>query len=120
MATLPGRLDCCWTATAPRTSYPALSGSGGADVAVIGAGIVGLTAAYLLAKCWPLGCRRRGTPHRTAGDGALHRQYYQSALAHLSSFDRDARHRSGAILCRGEPERCAPDLRLGRRTWHRL
>ena len=50
MATLPGRPDCCWTATAPPTSYPPLSGSGGADVAVIGAGIVGLTAAYLLAS----------------------------------------------------------------------
>jgi glycine/D-amino acid oxidase-like deaminating enzyme/nitrite reductase/ring-hydroxylating ferredoxin subunit len=47
---LPGRQDCCWNATAPQTSYPALSGSGGADVAVIGAGIVGLTTAYLLAQ----------------------------------------------------------------------
>ena len=50
MATLPGRPDCCWTATAPPISYPPLSGSGGADVGVIGAGIVGLTAAYLLAN----------------------------------------------------------------------
>ena len=50
MATLPGRPDCCWTATAPQTSYPPLSGSGGADIAVIGAGIIGLTAAYLLAS----------------------------------------------------------------------
>jgi glycine/D-amino acid oxidase-like deaminating enzyme/nitrite reductase/ring-hydroxylating ferredoxin subunit len=49
MATPPGRPDCCWTATAPPTGYPPLSGSGGADVAVIGAGIVGLTTAYLLA-----------------------------------------------------------------------
>jgi ribulose 1,5-bisphosphate synthetase/thiazole synthase len=50
MATLPGRPDCYWTATAPATSYPALRGSGGANVAVIGAGIVGLTTAYLLAS----------------------------------------------------------------------
>jgi glycine/D-amino acid oxidase-like deaminating enzyme len=50
VATLHGRPDCCWTATAPHTGYPPLSGSGGADVAVIGAGIVGLTAAYLLAS----------------------------------------------------------------------
>jgi glycine/D-amino acid oxidase-like deaminating enzyme len=50
VATLPGRPDCCWTATAPHTNYPPLSGSGGADVGVIGAGIVGLTAAYLLAS----------------------------------------------------------------------
>jgi glycine/D-amino acid oxidase-like deaminating enzyme/nitrite reductase/ring-hydroxylating ferredoxin subunit len=47
---LPGRRDCCWSATAPPTNYPALTGSGGADVAIVGAGIVGLTAAYLLAQ----------------------------------------------------------------------
>src|SRR5439155_3592765 len=47
---LPGRPDCCWTATAPDTGYPTLTGSGGADVAVVGAGIVGLTTAYLLAQ----------------------------------------------------------------------
>jgi len=35
---------------AAQTSYPTFSGSGGADVAIIGAGIVGLTAAYLLAQ----------------------------------------------------------------------
>jgi glycine/D-amino acid oxidase-like deaminating enzyme/nitrite reductase/ring-hydroxylating ferredoxin subunit len=50
MAMLSGRPECCWTATAPHTGYPPLSGSGGADVAVVGAGIVGLTAAYLLAS----------------------------------------------------------------------
>jgi hypothetical protein len=71
-------------------------------------------------KCWPLGCGRRGTPRRTAGDRALHRQGHQSALAHLSSSDRDARNRSGATLCRGQPQRCAPDPRLGRRTRHRV
>ena len=47
---LPGKADCCWTANAPHTNYPRYEGSGGADVAVVGAGIVGLTAAYLLAK----------------------------------------------------------------------
>jgi glycine/D-amino acid oxidase-like deaminating enzyme/nitrite reductase/ring-hydroxylating ferredoxin subunit len=47
---LSGKRDCCWNATAPHTDYPTLSGSGGADVAVVGAGIVGLTAAYLLAQ----------------------------------------------------------------------
>jgi glycine/D-amino acid oxidase-like deaminating enzyme/nitrite reductase/ring-hydroxylating ferredoxin subunit len=45
-----GKRDCCWNATAPQTDYPALSGSGGADVAIVGAGIVGLTTAYLLAQ----------------------------------------------------------------------
>jgi glycine/D-amino acid oxidase-like deaminating enzyme/nitrite reductase/ring-hydroxylating ferredoxin subunit len=47
---LSGKRDCCWNATAPQTDYPTLSGSGGADVAIVGAGIVGLTAAYLLAQ----------------------------------------------------------------------
>jgi glycine/D-amino acid oxidase-like deaminating enzyme/nitrite reductase/ring-hydroxylating ferredoxin subunit len=48
--TLSGKPDCCWNATAPQTTYPRLRGSTSADVAVIGAGIVGLTTAYLLAK----------------------------------------------------------------------
>ena len=47
---LPGKPECCWVATAPKTSYRGLDGSGEADVAVIGAGIVGLTTAYLLTR----------------------------------------------------------------------
>ena len=47
---LPGKRECCWVATAPNTSYPKLDRSLQADVAIIGAGIVGLTAAYLLAQ----------------------------------------------------------------------
>src|SRR5262245_44540922 len=46
---LPGKPDCCWIATAPPTNYPTLTGAHRFDVAVIGAGIVGLTAAYRLA-----------------------------------------------------------------------
>jgi glycine/D-amino acid oxidase-like deaminating enzyme/nitrite reductase/ring-hydroxylating ferredoxin subunit len=47
---LPGKPECCWVATAPKTSYRSLNRSGEADVAVIGAGIVGLTTAYLLTQ----------------------------------------------------------------------
>jgi glycine/D-amino acid oxidase-like deaminating enzyme len=47
---LPGKPESCWTATSPETAYPKLIGSGTADVAVVGAGIVGLTTAYLLAE----------------------------------------------------------------------
>ena len=47
---LPGKAECCWVATAPKTSYRGLNRNDEADVAVIGAGIVGLTAAYLLAQ----------------------------------------------------------------------
>lgn len=45
---LPGKAGCCWTAAAPQTSYPSLTRSARAEVAVIGAGIVGLTAALKL------------------------------------------------------------------------
>jgi glycine/D-amino acid oxidase-like deaminating enzyme/nitrite reductase/ring-hydroxylating ferredoxin subunit len=48
--TLAGKRDCCWNAAAPQTHYLPLTGSIAADVAVIGAGIVGLTTAYLLAE----------------------------------------------------------------------
>lgn len=46
--TLPGKPESCWTATAPKTAYPKLAGSLTAEVVVVGAGIVGVTAAYLL------------------------------------------------------------------------
>src|SRR6266487_2431843 len=47
---LPGKAECCWTATAPATSYKKLNRSGSTQVAIVGAGIVGLSAAYLLAR----------------------------------------------------------------------
>jgi glycine/D-amino acid oxidase-like deaminating enzyme len=47
---LPGKAESCWTATAPKTSYPALPGSRTAEVVVVGAGIVGITAAHLLTE----------------------------------------------------------------------
>jgi monoamine oxidase len=47
---LPGTAESCWVATAPQTRYRRYEQSDRADVAVIGAGIVGLTAAYLLSK----------------------------------------------------------------------
>jgi glycine/D-amino acid oxidase-like deaminating enzyme/nitrite reductase/ring-hydroxylating ferredoxin subunit len=47
---LSGKPECCWTSTAADTSYPKLNRSDTSDVAVIGGGIVGLTAAYLLAR----------------------------------------------------------------------
>ena len=47
---LSGKSGCCWEATAPKTSYRSLDRNGEADVAIIGAGIVGLTTAYLLAQ----------------------------------------------------------------------
>ena len=47
---LHGRADCCWTATASEIFYPRFADSLRADVAVVGAGIVGLTVAYALVR----------------------------------------------------------------------
>jgi len=35
---LPGKADCCWTATAPESSFAKLEGSSAVDVAIVGAG----------------------------------------------------------------------------------
>ena len=45
---LPGRLESLWLATTPQTDYPALTNGLAVDVAVVGGGIVGVTAALLL------------------------------------------------------------------------
>jgi len=47
---LPGMAECCWAATASHQSYPRLKKSTHTDVAVVGAGIVGLTVAYALSR----------------------------------------------------------------------
>jgi glycine/D-amino acid oxidase-like deaminating enzyme/nitrite reductase/ring-hydroxylating ferredoxin subunit len=47
---LPGKADSCWSATTPPTSYRSLAGATRVDVAVVGAGIVGLTTAHLLVR----------------------------------------------------------------------
>jgi glycine/D-amino acid oxidase-like deaminating enzyme/nitrite reductase/ring-hydroxylating ferredoxin subunit len=50
MVRLPGKSGSCWTATARPTNYPALEGSIHAETVVVGAGIVGLTAALRLCE----------------------------------------------------------------------
>jgi glycine/D-amino acid oxidase-like deaminating enzyme/nitrite reductase/ring-hydroxylating ferredoxin subunit len=50
MTSLPGQVESCWIASAPETRYPAYTNSDRADVAIVGGGIVGLTAAHLLAN----------------------------------------------------------------------
>jgi glycine/D-amino acid oxidase-like deaminating enzyme/nitrite reductase/ring-hydroxylating ferredoxin subunit len=53
MATHPAGSDeslSLWIDTTPATHYPSLHGNVEADVAIVGAGITGITAAYLLAK----------------------------------------------------------------------
>ncbi|MEW5802883.1 MAG: FAD-dependent oxidoreductase [bacterium] len=45
---LPGKSQSLWISTTMQTGYPALEGSRAADVAILGAGMAGLTAAVLL------------------------------------------------------------------------
>jgi glycine/D-amino acid oxidase-like deaminating enzyme/nitrite reductase/ring-hydroxylating ferredoxin subunit len=44
--TLPGKHDSLWTDTTPRTDFPALGGDLRVETAVVGGGIVGVTAAH--------------------------------------------------------------------------
>ncbi|HEX6179325.1 MAG TPA: (2Fe-2S)-binding protein, partial [Thermoanaerobaculia bacterium] len=39
-----------WIETTPATNFPSLRGELSADVAIVGGGITGITAAYILAK----------------------------------------------------------------------
>jgi glycine/D-amino acid oxidase-like deaminating enzyme/nitrite reductase/ring-hydroxylating ferredoxin subunit len=50
MTELPGSPQSLWVASTPRTTYPRLDGSLQIDVAIIGAGIAGLTTALLLKR----------------------------------------------------------------------
>ena len=47
---LPGTPDACWISRAPHTNFPKLENSLHADAIIIGAGIVGLTAALRLCE----------------------------------------------------------------------
>ena len=50
MANLPGRIGSCWVADAPVTHYSALDDSLQTETVIVGAGIVGLTAALRLCE----------------------------------------------------------------------
>src|SRR5688500_3484560 len=50
MSQLPGRSGSCWVASAKPTNYPSFEGSIHAETVVVGAGIVGLTAALRLCE----------------------------------------------------------------------
>jgi glycine/D-amino acid oxidase-like deaminating enzyme/nitrite reductase/ring-hydroxylating ferredoxin subunit len=48
MTQLAGKPDCCWAYTALTANFPELTGDQDCDVVIVGAGIVGLTAAFAL------------------------------------------------------------------------
>jgi glycine/D-amino acid oxidase-like deaminating enzyme/nitrite reductase/ring-hydroxylating ferredoxin subunit len=50
VASLPGKAASLWIDTTPETSFPSLAGDVSVDVAVIGGGITGITAATLLKR----------------------------------------------------------------------
>jgi glycine/D-amino acid oxidase-like deaminating enzyme/nitrite reductase/ring-hydroxylating ferredoxin subunit len=50
VASLPGKAASLWIDTTPETSFPSLAGDASVDVAVIGGGITGITAATLLKR----------------------------------------------------------------------
>ena len=85
---MDGRLGSYWLATAPRRRYPTLPGDQATDVAIVGGGIAGLTAAWLLKQA---GRRvavieagrilERVTGGTTAKISALHALHYAPMLA---------------------------------------
>lgn len=91
--TLPDRSESYWIASTPETSYPPLEGDITVDVAVLGAGIVGVTAAYLLkqhgVRVALVDARRivtGVTGHTTAKLTSLHGTKYSEIV---SRFDRE-------------------------------
>ena len=50
MVLLPGHNESCWIASAPKTDFPSLTGLHECDAVVVGARIVGLTAALTLCE----------------------------------------------------------------------
>src|ERR671917_2072917 len=50
MGSVPGEPASLWIDTTPETSFPSLAGDVSVDVAVIGGGITGITAATLLRR----------------------------------------------------------------------
>ncbi len=50
MPALSATPDCCWSVSAPRGDFPRLTGHSECDVVVVGAGIVGLSAAMTLCE----------------------------------------------------------------------
>ncbi|MCK8519578.1 FAD-dependent oxidoreductase [Methanoculleus sp. 7T] len=84
---LPGRHESFWMETTPETSYPPLPGNVETDVAVVGGGITGITAAVLLKQAGYAVTVIEGdrickgvTGHTTAKVTSLHRLIYANLI----------------------------------------
>jgi glycine/D-amino acid oxidase-like deaminating enzyme/nitrite reductase/ring-hydroxylating ferredoxin subunit len=87
---LPGKPLSLWLATTPTTAFPALQGSVMVDVAVVGAGIAGLTAATLLKQAGKtvavIEAKRiveSVTGHTTAKVTSQHNLIYDYLISHF-------------------------------------
>jgi len=87
---LPGKAQSLWIATSLETGYPALKRSISADVAIVGAGMAGLTAAVLLKQAGVkvavieagrAGCGVSG--HTTAKITVAHTLIYDYLISHF-------------------------------------
>ncbi|HSI80796.1 MAG TPA: FAD-dependent oxidoreductase [Solirubrobacterales bacterium] len=100
MSESPGKAVSLWVDTAAETSYPPLDGAINADVAVVGGGIAGLTAALLLkrggARVAVIEAGRVGTGvtgHTTGKVSSLHGLVYRELRG---SFGKDGARTYGA------------------------
>lgn len=88
--TLPGQAASLWLATTPETGFPPLQGGLAVDVAIVGGGLAGLTAATLLkAAGKTVAVLEAGrivqdvTGHTTAKLTSLHTLIYDHLLRHF-------------------------------------
>jgi glycine/D-amino acid oxidase-like deaminating enzyme/nitrite reductase/ring-hydroxylating ferredoxin subunit len=84
---LPGKAESYWIDSSPPTAYPPLDGERKVDVAVVGAGIAGISAAFMLKRAGLtvalVDARRIGTGttgYTTAKITSLHRLIYRHLI----------------------------------------
>ncbi len=89
---LPGIAESYWIATSPETGFPSLDGDGRVDVTVIGAGIAGITTAFLLKRAGltvalidAYRIVTGATSHTTAKITSLHRLIYADLIDRFGS-----------------------------------
>ncbi|MEN6513263.1 FAD-dependent oxidoreductase [Methanoculleus sp.] len=98
---LPGKAESYWIDTSPETGFPPLDGGGRMDVTVIGAGIAGITTAFLLKRAGltvalidAYRIARGATGYTTAKITSLHRLIYTELIDRFG--EEKARQYAGA------------------------